>query len=43
MRPPVWEGDDATNNLMASDVLRSVMLGYHDLVNAGRREIYRIA
>jgi hypothetical protein len=29
--------------LMASDVLRSVMVGYHDLVNAGRREIYRIA
>ena len=29
--------------LMASDVLRSVMLGSHDLVNAGRREIYRIA
>jgi hypothetical protein len=28
--------------LMASDALRSAMAGYHDLVNAGKREIYRV-
>ena len=28
--------------LMASEALRSAMSGYHDLVNAGRREIYRV-
>jgi hypothetical protein len=28
--------------LMANDVLRTAMAGYHDLVNTGRREIFRI-
>jgi hypothetical protein len=28
--------------LMASDAIRGVMAGYHDLVNAGKREIYRV-
>ena len=28
--------------LMASDTLRKTMADYHDLVNSGRREIYRI-
>ena len=29
--------------LMASDALRKAMAGYHDLVNTGKREIYRLA
>ena len=28
--------------LMATDALRGAMAGYHDLVNAGQREIYRV-
>lgn len=28
--------------LMASETLRKTMAGYHDLVESGRREIYRI-
>lgn len=28
--------------LMSSDAIRGALAGYHDLVSAGRREIYRI-
>ena len=28
--------------LMASDALRGAMSGYHDLVSAGKREIYKV-
>ena len=28
--------------LMASDALRGAMAGYHDLVSAGKREIYKV-
>ena len=28
--------------LMANDTLRKTMADYHDLVNSGRREIYRV-
>lgn len=29
--------------LMANETLREAMSGYHDLVSAGKREIYRVA
>jgi hypothetical protein len=33
---------DFERRLMANDAVRNRMAGYHDLVQSGRREIYRI-
>jgi hypothetical protein len=34
---------DMEQRVMANEALRARMAGYHDLIESGRREIYRIA
>src|SRR5512134_1192367 len=41
--PTVDDFFAAEQRLMANDMLRTTMAEYHDLVQSGRREIYRIA
>ena len=40
--PTVDEFFSIQETLMADESVRSVMAGYHDLVESGRREIYRV-
>ena len=40
--PTVEAFFSAEETLMANDSVRNAMAGYHDLVESGRREIYRV-